>query len=73
MFDESVIGHDCNLRNLAIDTETLARNDGYRIDYLDGDGFLTWIEFASEEDMVVFKLKYMSYHLPINPWLITNV
>jgi hypothetical protein len=70
MFHEFDINHNMNLRRLAIQTEEQARADGYHIILNDGDGLLTWVEFEDAADMVIFKLKYMSYVLPLPRWLV---
>ena len=72
MFHEFDINHNMELRRLAINTEEQAREDGYNIVLNDGDGMLTWVEFSDEIDMVLFKLKYMAYSLPLPSWMVDS-
>lgn len=72
IFHEFDINYDVNLRRVALNTEDQARADGYRIVLNDGDGLLTWVEFEDETEMVIFKLKYMTYTLPLPQWMIDS-
>jgi hypothetical protein len=71
IYDEGQCGHDPSLRDLALTTESLILADGHKLSYADGDGFLTYMEFDSLGDMVVFKLKYMTYELKLGYWFLS--
>lgn len=71
MFDEGQIGTNDALRSLAIATEDIIKSDGYTLSYADGDGWLTYVEFDDVSEMVMFKLKYMSYELKLSYWLLS--
>ncbi len=70
MYDDFQIGLNEALRVLAIKTENIIIDDGHQLEYVDGDGFLTYVMFDTIEDMTIFKLKYMAYHFEISPWFL---